>query len=112
MPRFHTLLTILLIAFAPSAHAQTTTFEFLRLDRSARIAALGGNSASLAHDINSFFKILPCWIQRHTNKPPLAFKNICSISIQDFLPMDAKLKTLEIFGAGITFVSYGSFDEN
>ncbi|MFN3386757.1 MAG: type IX secretion system protein PorQ [Candidatus Thermochlorobacter sp.] len=111
MPRFYALLTILLIAFASSVHAQTTAFEFLRLDRSARIAALGGNSASLAHDINSFFQN-PAVLDSTTHKQA-AFsfqKHLLDIN-SGFLAYGRQIENIGDFGAGITFVSYGSFDE-
>lgn len=111
MPRLQTLLTIAFVAFASVAQAQTTAFEFLRLDRSARIAALGGNSVSLAHDINSFFQN-PAVLDSATHKQA-AFsfqKHLLDIN-SGFLGYGRQIEGIGDFGAGITFVSYGSFDE-
>jgi len=47
---------LMLLSLSASLSAQTAVYEFLRLDRSARVAALGGNSVSLKGDIVGLFQ--------------------------------------------------------
>ncbi len=105
------LLTLYLALSASFTYAQTSVYEFLRLDRSARIAALGGNSASLAGDINSFFQN-PAVLDSATHKQAsFSFqKHLLDIN-SGFLAYGRQLENLGDFGAGITFVNYGRFDE-
>ncbi|MBC8043588.1 MAG: type IX secretion system protein PorQ [Rhizobacter sp.] len=106
------LFPLLIFSFFVSnvAHAQTTAFEFLRLDRSARTAALGGNSVSIGSDITSFFQN-PAAINLQTDRmAAFSFqKNLLDIN-SGFVVYGQALRGIGNVAAGISFVNYGRGD--
>ncbi|MCS7014092.1 MAG: type IX secretion system protein PorQ [Chloroherpetonaceae bacterium] len=104
-------LTLLCFTLTATGLGQTTVYDFLRLDRSARIAALGGNSVSLAGDIASFFQN-PAVLDSSTHKQAsFSFqKHVLDIN-SGFVAYGRTLPGIGQFGAGISVVSYGNFEE-
>lgn len=104
-------LALLCLTLTATCSAQTTVYEFLRLDRSARIAALGGNSVSLTSDVASFFQN-PAILDSSTHKQAsFSFqKHILDIN-SGFIAYGREWQGIGQFGAGLSVVSYGSFEE-
>lgn len=104
-------LTLSSAAFAQRAN---TVYEFLRIDRSARAAALGGNSVAIAGDINAFFQN-PASLSLKTNKAAsFSFqKNLLDINA-GFAVYGREIRGIGNVAAGISFVNYGgntAYDE-
>jgi hypothetical protein len=104
---FHSLLVSSILASV--LIAQDGTYDFLRLDASARIAAMGGSFVSMKDDPNVIFY----------NPASLATMTLPQISFSylDHL-MDVNAGTASFaqpvegigsIGAGITYIDYGSF---
>lgn len=107
-----TVWSICLLGLCTSTtYAQNKVYEFLRIDRSARIAALGGNGVSLKNDIVSFFQN-PAVLSRETNRDAsFSFqKQVLDINA-GFLAYGRRVDGVGDFGAGISYVNYGTFDE-
>jgi hypothetical protein len=97
--------------FASVLTAQDGTYDFLRLDASARTAAMGGSFVSMKDDPNVIF-YNPASLATVTH-PQISF------SYLDHL-MDVNSGTASFaqsvegignIGAGITYIDYGSFDK-
>lgn len=101
----------LLGSFSSTCVAQTNAYEFLRLDRSAKIAALGGNGVSLKNDIVSFFQN-PAVLCTETNRAAsFSFqKQILDINA-GFAAYGRRFDGVGDFGFGVSYVNYGTFDE-
>ncbi|NTW48697.1 MAG: type IX secretion system protein PorQ [Chlorobiales bacterium] len=111
MPRRILWAVCLLGFFSSTCVAQETVYEFLRLDRSARVAALGGNSVSLKNDIVAFFQN-PATLSNETHRDAsFSFqKQVLDINA-GFLAYGRRIDGVGDFGAGISYVNYGTFDE-
>ncbi|KER09209.1 MAG: hypothetical protein HY22_13145 [[Candidatus Thermochlorobacteriaceae] bacterium GBChlB] len=101
---------LLLLLASFSARAQTTVYEFLRLDRSARVAALGGNSVSLSGDIVALFQN-PAALDSATHKQAsFSFqKHILDIN-SGYAAYARRIESLGDVGVGVSFINYGSFE--
>jgi hypothetical protein len=95
--------------FALTAVAQTTVYEILRLDRSARVSSLGGNSVSMKGDIVGFFQN-PALLSSATNKAAsFSFqKNLMDINA-GFVAYGREIKGIGDFGVGVSYINYGAF---
>jgi hypothetical protein len=102
------MITVLVTSFS---FGQNTTYDFLRLDMSARAAALGGSYVTNNDDVDVIF----------FNPAGLGFldKDLISFSFVKHL-MDINLFSLTYstsfenigrFSTGIQYINYGSFDE-
>jgi len=104
-----TFFLLVLLSLSASLSAQTAVYEFLRLDRSARVAALGGNSVSLKGDIVGLFQN-PASISRETDKSAsFSFqKNLMDINA-GFIAYGREIHGIGEFGVGFSYVNYGTF---
>jgi long-subunit fatty acid transport protein len=105
-------LTFLVLAFGPLAVAQrTTTFDFLRLDMSARIAALNGSFVSMTNDPN-LLHYNPAGLS--TLERPTAsasfLKHLLDVNAGS-ITYGQQVSDLGTFAAGVIFVDYGSFKQ-
>lgn len=91
------------------ASAQTAVYEFLRLDRSARVAGLGGNSVSIKGDVVGLFQN-PASISSETDKSAsFSFqKNLMDINA-GFIAYGREIKGIGDFGIGFSYINYGTF---
>jgi hypothetical protein len=105
------LLCFFLILFdiSRTVFAQTAVYEFLRLDRSARVAALGGNSVSIKGDVVALFQN-PASISNEVDKSAsFSFqKNLMDINA-GFIAYGRELKGIGDFGVGLSYINYGTF---
>jgi len=100
-----------LLLLSNSLFAQDKVYDFLNLERSARIAALGGNSVSFAGDLNAFFQN-PAVLNAETDrrgafsfqKHLLDINSGCAVYGRTF-------ESIGDVAVGISYVNYGSFDE-
>lgn len=102
-------LTIAILALSSSLWAQSAVYEFLRLDRSARVAALGGNSVALKGDVVTMFQN-PAALSSETDKAAsFSFqKNLMDINA-GFVAYGRAINGWGDFGAGLSYINYGSF---
>ncbi len=100
---------LILLSLSASLSAQTAVYEFLRLDRSARVAALGGNSVSMKGDIVGLFQN-PASISSETDKSAsFSFqKNLMDINA-GFIAYGREIKGIGEFGVGFSYINYGTF---
>jgi hypothetical protein len=89
----------------------TTIFEFLRLDHSARTAALGGNMVATSEaDVNSFFQNPATISDLLDRQASFSFqKNLLDIN-SGFAAYGRTFKGIGTFVGGVSYVNYGSFD--
>lgn len=89
--------------------AQTAVYDFLRLDRSARVAALGGNGVSLKGDVVALFQN-PAALSSETDKSAsFSFqKNLMDINA-GFIAYGRSINGYGDFGVGLSYINYGSF---
>lgn len=106
---FRLHLVIALLCCSATLSAQTAVYEFLRLDRSARVAALGGNSVSMKGDIVGLFQN-PASISSETDKSAsFSFqKNLMDINA-GFIAYGREFKGVGEFGVGLSYINYGTF---
>lgn len=102
------LLTILLITNQLSAQS---TYEFLRLDMSARAGALGGSFVS-NHDDPDVIFYNPAGIKLLTESPvSFSFvKHLLDINLAS-LSYSTEYEGIGRFGAAIKYINYGTFQE-
>ena len=100
---------LMLLSLSASLSAQTAVYEFLRLDRSARVAALGGNSVSLKGDIVGLFQN-PASISSESDKSAsFSFqKNLMDINA-GFIAYGREINGIGEFGVGLSYINYGTF---
>lgn len=108
MTRF-LLILFLSSLFTLKTYAQTFVYEFLRLDKSARVVALGGNSVSMKGDIVGFFQN-PAALSDETNKSAsFSFqKNLMDVNA-GFVAYGREIKGVGDFGLGVSYINYGTF---
>jgi len=91
--------------------AQKNTFEFLRLDMSARAAALGGSFVSNNDDPNVIF-YNPAGLKL-LNESPASFsfvKHVLDINLAS-ISYSTEIDEVGRIGAGIKYINYGTFTE-
>lgn len=109
-----TLLSSLFIVFILAisfTFGQTTTYDFLRLDMSARAAALGGSYVTNNDDVDVIF-FNPAGLG-FLEKDPISFsfvKHLMDINLFS-LTYSTSFENIGRFGAGVQYINYGSFDE-
>ena len=108
------LLSVLFIIFISTASitlGQTTTYDFLRIDMSARAAALGGSFVTNNDDVDVLF-FNPAGLG-FLEKDPVSFsfvKHLLDINLFS-LTYSTEFENIGRFGAGVQYINYGSFDE-
>ena len=103
-------LSLSLIIFGSFTYGQNT-YDFLRLDGSARAGALGGSFVSNNDDADVIF-YNPAGLQL-LNGSPASFsfvKHLMDINLAT-LSYSMEVEDLGRFGAAIKYINYGSFDE-
>lgn len=107
--RFFSCTFLIVLCVAKCILAQTTVYEFLRLDRSARVAALGGNSVSMKGDVVGLFQN-PASMSSETDKSAsFSFqKNLMDINA-GFIAYGRQIKGIGDFGLGLSYINYGTF---
>jgi len=102
------MITVLVTSFS---FGQTTTYDFLRLDMSARAAALGGSYVTNNDDVDVIF-FNPAGLG-FLEKDPISFsfvKHLMDINLFS-LTYSTSFENIGRFGAGVQYINYGSFDE-
>ena len=87
------------------------TYEFLRVDMSARAAALGGSFVSYYDDADVIF-YNPAGMKLATGSP-LSFsfvKHLLDINLASF-SYSTEIKDIGRFGAAVQYINYGTFDQ-
>lgn len=102
-------LSLTLIIFGNLAYSQNT-FDFLRLDGSARAGALGGSFVSNNDDADVIF-YNPAGIELLTGNPAsFSFvKHLMDINLAT-LSYSMEVEDIGRFGAAIKYINYGSFE--
>lgn len=103
------LLYLTLIMFGNLAYSQNT-YDFLRLDGSARAGALGGSFVSNNDDADVIF-YNPAGIELLEGNPAsFSFvKHLMDINLAS-LSYSAEIENIGRFGAAIKYINYGNFD--
>jgi hypothetical protein len=110
MRRITFLSLTLLIFFFTSTFSQTT-YDFLRIDMSARAAALGGSFTSNDDDADVIF-YNPAGLESLKGNP-ISFsfvKHLMDINLAS-LAFSTEFENIGRFGAAVKYINYGSFDE-
>jgi len=105
------VLFIIYISTASITLGQTTTYDFLRIDMSARAAALGGSFVTNNDDVDVLF-FNPAGLG-FLEKDPVSFsfvKHLLDINLFS-LTYSTEFENIGRFGAGVQYINYGSFDE-
>jgi hypothetical protein len=108
-----TLLSFLFIVFILASSfnfGQNTTYDFLRLDMSARAAALGGSYVTNNDDVDVIF-FNPAGLG-FLEKDPVSFsfvKHLMDINLFS-LTYSTEFENIGRFSAGIQYINYGTFD--
>ena len=103
-------LYILLLAMLAAGNIfSQTTYEFMRIDMSARAASLGGSFVSIADDPNVIF-YNPAGIKLLKNSPvSFSFvKHILDINVAS-LSYSKEFEGIGRFAAAVKYINYGSF---
>lgn len=106
-----TFLSITLLIFFATTNFSQTTYDFLRVDMSARAAALGGSFTSNNDDADVIF-YNPAGLDLLKGNP-ISFsfvKYLMDINLAS-LSYSTALEDIGRFGAAIKYINYGSFDE-
>ena len=103
-------LLIILILTVSSVYGQTT-YDFLRIDMSARAAALGGSFVTNNDDIDVIFSN-PAGMN-FLEKNPVSFsfvKHLMDINLFS-LAFSTEFENIGRFGTAVKYINYGTFDE-
>lgn len=101
---------IIISVFSVNGFAQNT-YEFLKLDMSARAASLGGSFVANNDDPDVIF-YNPAGISMLENNPvSFSFvKHLMDINLAS-VSFSTEIENLGRFGAAVKYINYGSFDE-
>jgi len=102
---------IAIIFAAGSVFAQATTYDFLRLDMSARAAGLGGSYVTNNDDVDVLF-FNPAGLG-FLEKDPVSFsfvKHLMDINLFS-VTYSTEIENIGRFSTGIQYINYGTFDE-
>ena len=110
MKRIAPLFILLLITYTNS-YAQDNTFDFLRIDMSARAGALGGSFIANNDDIDVIF-YNPAGLGTLTGKPAsFSFvKYLVGINLAS-VAYSQEVGNLGRFGTAVQYINYGTFTE-
>lgn len=102
-------LIVLISIFTITAFGQTTTYEFLRLDVSARAAALGGSFTANSDDPNILFYNPAGMFNLQGTPASFSFlKHILDINVAS-VAFSKDFEGIGRFGAGVKYINYGKF---
>jgi len=104
-------LFIVFILATSITFGQTTTYDFLRLDMSARAAGLGGSFVTNNDDVDVIF-FNPAGLG-FLEKDPVSFsfvKHLMDINLFS-VTYSTEFENIGRFGAGVQYINYGTFDE-
>ncbi len=104
------LLVYVLITFYTNSFSQNT-YEFLRIDPSARASALGGSFVAVTDDADVIF-YNPSGIG-YLNGKPISFsfvKHLLDINLAS-LSFSTELENIGRFGAAVKYINYGTFEQ-
>lgn len=104
-------LSLTLIVFYSHSIFSQNTYDFLRVDMSARAAALGGSFVSNNDDADVIF-YNPAGLKTLSNNP-ISFsfvKHLMDINLASF-SYSHEFEDIGRFGAAVKYINYGSFDE-
>ena len=110
MKRIISLLTAALLIFCSTSFSQNT-YEFLRVDNSARAAALGGSFITYFDDADIIF-YNPAGLELIEGSP-ISFsftKHLMDINLAS-LAYSIEFENIGRLGAGVQYINYGTFDE-
>ena len=105
------LIAFFILILTTSSSLAQNTYEFLRIDMSARAAALGGTFVSNHDDPNVIF-YNPAGINLLTDNP-ISFsfvKHLLDINLAS-LSYSTEFEDIGRFGAAVKYINYGSFTE-
>ncbi|MEP0860513.1 MAG: type IX secretion system protein PorQ [Ignavibacterium sp.] len=110
MKRIFLIPAILVLIISSLSYSQNI-YEFLKLDMSARAAALGGSFVANNDDPDVIF-YNPAGISMLENNPvSFSFvKHLMDINLASF-SFSTEFENLGRFGAAVRYINYGSFDE-
>ncbi|BDQ02919.1 type IX secretion system protein PorQ [Ignavibacterium sp.] len=110
MKRIFLIPAILVLIISSFSYSQNT-YEFLKLDMSARAAALGGSFVANNDDPDVIF-YNPAGISMLENNPvSFSFvKHLMDINLAS-VSFSTEFENLGRFGAAVRYINYGSFDE-
>ena len=111
MKNFLSTLFIFAILISSTNFGQTTTYDFLRLDMSARASALGGSFVTNNDDVDVIF-FNPAGLG-FLEKNPVSFsfvKHLMDINLFS-LTYSTEFENIGRFGTAVQYINYGSFDE-
>lgn len=110
MKRIFLIPAILVLIISSLSYSQNT-YEFLKLDMSARAAALGGSFVANNDDPDVIF-YNPAGISMLENNPvSFSFvKHLMDINLAS-VSFSTEFEDLGRFGAAVRYINYGSFDE-
>jgi hypothetical protein len=110
MKRLFSLLLLTIILFTSNILSQTT-YDFLRVDMSARAAALGGSYVTNNDDVDVIY-FNPAGMQ-FLEKSPVSFsfvKHLLDINLFS-LAYSTDFENIGRIGTAIKYINYGTFDE-
>jgi long-subunit fatty acid transport protein len=105
------IVTLFLISLLTTSSLSQNTYEFLRVDMSARAAALGGSFVSNHDDPNVIF-YNPAGINLLT-ETPISFsfvKHLLDINLAS-LSYSMEFEEIGRFGGAVKYINYGTFTE-
>jgi hypothetical protein len=107
------LFVIFILVYTANLKAQiggTSTYSFLDLTNSARIAALGGNANALKDNDLSICLVNPSLLTKNmSNQVALSFVDYFSDINYGFVSYARNFKKLGMFDASMQFINYGKF---
>lgn len=108
--RLNILLCCIIAGSAGLLNAQTTTYEFLRNDVSARAAAMGGSFVSVVNDPSATFYNPATLATVKDRQASFGYaKHLLDIN-SGFASYDQLVDGVGMMHAGVQYYSYGSFD--
>lgn len=105
------LLSLSVFILSAGSFYSQTTYDFLRVDNSARAAALGGSFVSNNDDADVIF-YNPAGLNSLTNNP-ISFsfvKHLMDINLAS-LSYSTDFEGIGRFGAAVKYINYGNFEE-
>ena len=113
MKHLSTLLFLFLLIFGLKAQiGGDNTYEFLRLNSSARIAALGGNQIAVKDNDPFLAADNPSLLNAEmTNKLAFTYLNYLADISAGYFSYTKHYDSLGTFNLGVKYVNYGEFDE-
>jgi hypothetical protein len=106
-----TAIIFTLVLAAQSIFSQSSTYDFLHLDVSARAAALNGSFVSMTNDPNVLFYNPASLATISAPKASVCYLNHLMDVNAGSLSFAQYMESIGNIGAGVTYIDYGSFNE-